>query len=461
MNVLSYGAARTVTGSNHLVQSGATTLMLDCGLFQGSRALGDLNDEPFAFDLQSIDAVFVSHAHLDHSGRLPLLMKRGYAGPVYCTAATRELAGYLLLDAAKLQAEDYERDLRKGRSPRPPVFDEGDVAKLLDRFQIIEYGKPVTVGDIRVTAQVAGHVPGSASLVLDTTEGRVVFSGDLGNERKDIMPDPALCPEADILLMESTYGDRDHRPFDETIEELAAAIRLADTRGGKILIPTFALERTQDVLFHIARLEEAARIPKLPVIVDSPLALKVEHVYATWRDEFSDEVKAIYAAGRDPFAPSGLRYTRSVDDSKALNEMNGSAIILAGSGMLTGGRILHHLRQRLPDASNTLIIVGFQPQGGLGRLLVDGRDRVRIMGHDVSVRATVTTIGGLSAHADRTELLRWALNAGPKANVRLVHGEVAAMTSLQAALEAQGQHTSIQEPSGAMPPGVGKASEGE
>ncbi|HEX2863470.1 MAG TPA: MBL fold metallo-hydrolase [Deinococcales bacterium] len=461
MNVLSYGAARTVTGSNHLVQAGGTTLLLDCGLFQGSRALDDLNDLPFVYDLGAIDAAFLTHAHLDHSGRMPLLVKRGYQGPVYCTPATQELARYLLLDAAKLQQEDYERDLRKGRAGQPPLFDEDDVAAFLECVQPIEYGKPVTVGAFKVTAQVAGHVPGSASFVLDGPEGRVVFSGDLGNERKDILPDPVLCPPADVVLMESTYGDRDHRPFEATIEELAAAIRGAAERGGKIMIPTFALERTQDVLFHIARLEEAGRVPVLPVIVDSPLALKVEHVYDTWRNEFSEEVEAIYRRGKDPFAPAGLRYTRSVDDSKALNEMNGPAIILAGSGMMTGGRILHHLRNRLPSAANTLIIVGFQPAGGLGRLLVDGRDRVRIMGHDVAVRAQITTIGGLSAHADRTELLRWAASAGPKASVKLVHGEVAAMTSLKAALEAQGQRAELQPPSGPVPPDNGKPSDGE
>jgi metallo-beta-lactamase family protein len=398
-----------------------------------------------------VDAILLSHAHLDHAGRLPLLVRKGYAGPIYALPATQDLARYLLTDAAKLQAEDYQRDLRKGREGAQPLFDEDDVEATLSLFEPIEFGREVTVAGARVTAQIAAHIPGSASFLLEANGTRLVFSGDLGNSRKEVLPDPLPCPPADLVLMESTYGDRDHKPYELSVQELAAAIRDASEREGKILIPSFALERTQDLLYQIRKLEAAGKIPVLPVFVDSPLATRVGEVYGRWRDEFSPEVQAVYDSGKDPFETRDLRYTRSVEESKALNEMRGAAIIIAGAGMLTGGRILHHLRNHLPKSSTTLLIVGFQPRGGLGRRLIDGADAVRVMGKDVRVNATVATIGGFSAHGDRSELLAWAAGAGRSAQIRLVHGEPEAGESLAAALESRGQRAGLQPPAIRLP----------
>jgi metallo-beta-lactamase family protein len=442
--VRSYGAAMTVTGSCHLLDTGSVNMLVDCGAFQGSAALGDLNHEPFGFDVQAIDAVLVTHAHMDHAARLPLLVKRGYSGPLYALPATAMLAEHLLLDGAKIQAEDAERDKRRGKVPEEPLFDEDDVHGALELFKEIHYGQTTQVAGLPVTAQVAGHIPGSASFLVEAGGKRIVFSGDIGNARKDVLPDPTPCPAADLVLIESTYGDRDHRDFDATIAEFAEVLREAHRRKGKILIPSFALERTQDVLFHLARLEEAGEIEPMPVYVDSPLAARVEDVYQACMDEMADNVRQIAATGKDPFAPARLTYTRTVEDSKKINASDEAAIIIAGSGMMTGGRILHHLRAHLDDAHTTVMIVGFQPTGGLGRLLVDGRPEVRIMGATVKLKARVVTIGGLSAHADRTELLEWASGAGPTASFRLVHGEPKALEALRGQLAGRGFGAEIQ-----------------
>jgi metallo-beta-lactamase family protein len=457
--VRSYGAAMTVTGSCHLIDTGHLNVLVDCGAFQGSEALSDLNREPFGFDAQAIDAVLLTHAHMDHSSRLPLLVKRGYRGAIYALPATRMLSQHLLLDGAKIQTEDAERDRRRGKTPEEPLFDDDDVRRTLELFQPIHYGEQRDIAGLAVTPQRAGHIPGSASFLIEAAGARLVFSGDLGNARKDVLPDPTPCPPADVVFIESTYGDRDHRDFDATIAELAEVLREAHRRKGKILIPSFALERTQDVLFQIARLEEAGEIAPMPLYVDSPLADRVEDVYQACMDEMSDEVKAIAATGRDPFAPARLTYTQSVDQSKAINASGEAAIIIAGSGMMTGGRILHHLRAHLDDTHTTVMIVGFQPTGGLGRQLVDGAPEVRIMGHTIRVRARIATIGGLSAHADRTELLDWASGAGAGARFRLVHGEPGALEALRAQLAARGYRAELQ-PSEVRLPDHGRREEG-
>ncbi len=444
-----------MTGSCHLLEVGRERILFDCGLFQGSRVLEARNALPLGFEATRLQAFFLSHAHLDHAGRVPILLREGYSGPIYATRATRELFEPLMLDAAKIQREDFERDQRKGRHAEAPLFDDRDVELALERFEEIDYHEVVEVGSIRVQANIAGHIPGSASFFAQTSEGRFVFSGDLGTARKDVMPDPEVCPDADVVLVESTYGDRDHRDFEQTLEELAAIVRQAEERRGKIIIPSAALERTQDLLYNLARLEEAGRIPTLPVFVDSPLAGKIERVYEQCQKEFSSEVQALFKAGDYPFAPAKLRYTRSVEESKALNVVPGSAIIIAGAGMLMGGRVLHHLRHNLPDPSTTVVIVGYQPEGGLGRQLIDGFDRVKLFGDLVRVRAQIATIGGLSAHADQSELFHWLENA-KSAEIRLVHGEEKTMLAFKKALEERDRRVSIQEP--AIPLPVHKAS---
>ena len=459
-SIESYGAARTVTGSNHWLRMGGQNIMLDCGQFQGSKALDAINDQDWAYKIAEIDGFFLSHAHLDHAGRLPKLVRDGYNKPIFATPSTRQIVEHLLLDSAKLQKEDFERDQRKNKSKAmPPLFAEADVQKALALFEVIEYNKPLEWNGLRVTAQVAGHIPGSASLLFESPEGRFVFSGDLGNARKDILPDPVACPDADIVLMESTYGDRDHKPFEQTLEEFAKLLIEATKSGGKVLIPSFALERTQDLLYHIARLEEERRIPVLPVFVDSPLASRIEETYAAAKYEFEPHVQKFYTTSRNPFEPKNFKYTASTDESKALNALQGSAIIIAGAGMLTGGRILHHLRNNLSNKNTSLVIVGYQPQGGLGRLLIDGADSINLFGEKVAVHARVFTVGGFSAHADQTELLDWS--KGVSGEVRLVHGEIKAMEVLQQKLISRGQQSSLQPAMIPVPGDTGKGGEPE
>ncbi len=462
--VSSHGAARTVTGSCHLVEtdSGHSQLLLDCGQFQGSQQLEALNHQPFAFKPEMIEALVLSHAHLDHAGRLPKLVREGFKGPIYASRATRALAEPLLLDAAKLQQEDFERNQRKGHQTTQPLFNEEDVTQTLARFKDLPEteNNSLNINGTKVFSQITGHIPGARSLILENGGQRLVFSGDLGNSRKEVLPDAPNCPQADLVLCESTYGDRDHKPYNQSVEELAQVLRQASESGGKILIPSFALERTQDLLFQIARLEERGEIPKLPVFVDSPLASKVQKVYETCQDEFSPEVQKIFRDGKDPFQTSNLKWIASVDESKALNSFQGSCVILAGAGMLTGGRIIHHLKLNISNPNTHLVFVGFQPEGGLGRLLVEGANHVKIQGEDVRVRGQIHTINGFSAHADQTELLQWLSGAGKSAQVRLVHGEISTMQKFQVAIAAKGQHAALQEPAYALPEG-GKKTDGE
>lgn len=461
VSVRSYGAAMTVTGSCHLLEAGGRRLLVDCGAFQGSRALFDLNRRPLGFDPATIDAVLLTHAHLDHSGRLPLLLAGGFAGRIHALPASAELCEHLLLDAAKIQREDAERDRRHGHVPDTPTFDDDDVYRTLQRMDAVAYGVTTEIAGFRVTPQVAGHIPGSASFLVEAGARRIVFSGDVGNARKEVLPDPTPCPEADVVFMEGTYGDRDHRPYESTVAELAQLLREAGERRGKILVPSFALERTHEVLFTIASLERDHDITPLPVYVDSPLATRVEEVYARFPEELSDELRLLRATGRDPFRPKHLTYTRSVDESKALNASDAPAIVIAGSGMLSGGRILHHLMAHAGDPTTTIMIVGYQPSGGLGRALIDGAESVRIMGRPVRVRARVATVGGLSAHADRTELLDWVAPSGPGAEIRLVHGEPAALESLRATLQDRGRSAVIQPSEIALPQGGRREEAGE
>jgi metallo-beta-lactamase family protein len=441
--VRSFGGAMTVTGSCHLLEAGGRRLLIDCGAFQGSRALFDLNRQKPGFDPASLDGVLLTHAHLDHSGRLPVLLRRGYEGPIHALPATAALCEHLLLDAAKIQREDAERDRRHGHRGDEPIYVEDDVRLTLERMVPIAYGIPFDVAGFRVTAQVAGHIPGSASFLVEHGGRRLVFSGDVGNAGKEIMPDPTPCPEADLVFMESTYGDRDHRPYAGTIEEFAQVLRDAQERGGKILVPSFALERTQEVLYTVAHLERDHDIAPMPVYVDSPLATKVEDVYDRFPEELSEELRLLRATGRDPFHPKHLRFTRSVSESKEINASDEPAIIIAGSGMLSGGRILHHLMAHGGESSTTVMIVGYQPSGGLGRRLIDGDRTVRIMGREVTMRARVVTIGGLSAHADRSELLEWVGPSAP-AEIRLIHGEESAMEHLRTTLAGLGRTASLQ-----------------
>ncbi len=433
MKLTTWGACNTVTGSCHLLEHQGFKLLLDCGAYQGEAE--DANSAPFPFDPRQIDALVLSHAHLDHSGRIPRLFHNGYHGRVYATAPTLKLVRPLLEDALKLMREDARRARRKGLPVPELLWNETDVRTLIERSKPVPYYTPRKIGPFRVALKNAGHLPGSAFVEVQAGGRSLVFSGDLGNRRKETLPDPDYPRVADLTLSESTYGDRPHRPFQATLVEFAEILAHTLEAGGRVVIPSFALERAQEILFYLRRFEVEGQIPIVPVFVDSPLTTRISEIYRQIQDAFSLLVQSFYRRGIDPFAPRKLRYTRSVEESKRINELTGPAVIIAGSGMLSGGRILHHLRHQLPNPKNALVFVGYQPRGGLGYKLIHGVSPVRILGYEVQVRARVHALGGFSGHAGRDELLDW-LAAEPR--IVLVHGEEPARLSLARALRARG-----------------------
>ncbi|HEY6224818.1 MAG TPA: MBL fold metallo-hydrolase [Gemmatimonadales bacterium] len=429
------GAAGTVTGSMHLVTANGQRVLLDCGLFQGLKDLRERNWRDFAFDPGSIDAVVISHAHIDHTGALPLLVRRGYRGPIHCTRASVDLLGVLLPDSAHLQEEDAERANRHGYSkhdPALPLYTAADAQQALSQLKAAPpYGQSFPVaGDIVVTYRHAGHILGAATVDLKLGTGpRIVFSGDLGRYDRPILPDPEPVPEADVLLVESTYGDRVHPPGTE--DELAAVVQATVDRGGVLVVPAFVVDRTQELLWMLHHLEDAGRIPQLPVYVDSPSATDVTEIYLHHPEDLDEECRTELRRGQTPLHTAHCTFVRTVEESKRLNDLRGPAIIISASGMATGGRILHHLAHRLPDPKTTVLLVGFQALGTRGRTLQDGAKTLKLFGEDVPVRAGVETIHGLSAHADQNEMLRWlgGFTRAPRTTY-LVHGEPQAAQAL-------------------------------
>jgi metallo-beta-lactamase family protein len=430
MRLTPYGAARTVTGSCHLVEYQNYRLLLDCGAYQGSE--DDRNNGPFGFEPATVDAVVISHAHHDHIGRLPLLIRQGYRGRVYTTKPTQLFLPVILEDALHLMREERDRLERKGKAPPALDWEEADLQELYTRLEVIPLGQSLELGPFQLRLGDAGHLPGSAFVELRVGGKRLVFSGDLGHAQKEVLPDPEDTLPADLMLCEGTYGDRSHRPFPETIAEFAHILSETLGKGGKVFIPSFALERTQEILFHLRDLEEKRQIPSVPVFVDSPMAFRISDIYPSVREYLSEEVQALYRKGRDPFRPRRLEYTHSVEDSKALNGLEGPLVVIAGSGMLAGGRILHHLRHGLPGEHNAVVITGYQPRGGLGRLLIEGARSVRLFGEEVRVRAQTHTLGGFSGHAGQDDLLRWLEG---ERRVALVHGEADKLEALRQKLE--------------------------
>ena len=437
------GAAGTVTGSAHLVRTDAATVLLDCGLFQGLKELRERNWREFPFDPDELDAVVLSHAHIDHCGRLPLLVRRGFRGPIYCTGATRSLTGVMLPDAAHLQEEEAERANWRGYSkhkPALPLYTLADAEAVLELLESRPYGKLFPVADgVRARFHRAGHILGAASVELEIPGCRLVFSGDVGRYDRPILRDPDPPPAADVLLCESTYGDRLHAPAEQADADLARVITEGAERGGAILVPAFAVGRTQELLWMLRALEEAARIPTLPIYVDSPMAIEVTELYARHLEEHDAEMRALVRTEGDDWYGRRVRLTRSAEESKKLNRLTGPVIIIAASGMATGGRILHHLSLRLDDPRTTVLLVGFQSAGTRGRLLKDGATELRMFGQLVPVRATVETLDAMSAHAGQDELLRWlsGMTRPPRATY-LVHGEPAAAAGLEAQLRKRG-----------------------
>jgi metallo-beta-lactamase family protein len=438
-----HGAAQEVTGSCHLLESPALgRVLLDCGVRQGGDALGRIQDEGFAFDPASIDAVILSHVHLDHSGLLPSLVHQGFAGPILCTDSSRGLLRILLEDAAGLYLRDLEHEnLRRARSGREllePEYTDDDVRKVLQLCQTSPYGASVPVGSAAtLTFHDAGHILGSAIVELVLTEKgqqrRLVFSGDLGKSNSVLMNDPAILHQADVVLMEGTYGDRDHRSLDASLEQFESILHETWARGGNVMIPAFAVGRSQEVLYHLGCLYHAGRLDPWQVFLDSPMAIEVTQVYDRWLTQLdSKDIRCLDKAGRDSladFLPT-LQLTSGTEASMAINKIKQGAIIIAGSGMCTGGRIRHHFKHRLWREQNTVLFIGFQARGTLGRLLVDGMKKVRLFGEEYLVRARIETLGGFSAHAGQSELLDWATQFETHPRFMLVHGEAQALEAL-------------------------------
>lgn len=426
------GAARTVTGSKHLLEVDGQRILFDCGLFQGLKELRLRNWGPLPIPPETIDAVVLTHAHIDHSGWLPRLVAQGFKGPVYCTAGTADLCGLVLPDAAHLQEEDAKFANKRGFSkhhPALPLYTEANAAEALTRLRPSPFGTRIAVAKrIEVEFINAGHLLGSSYVLVtreDPSGGRILFGGDLGRYSRPILPDPSPGVEADVLLVESTYGDRQH-PEEDNGESLARIVNATIARRGKVIIPAFAIGRVEELLYWLFRLEDEGRLARLPIYVDSPMAIKGIGFYQARRDELDKEIVAMRR--RLP------RFTAidSARDSKALVENDAPAVIIASSGMATGGRVIHHLFAGLPDPRNTVLFVGFQAAGTRGRQLVDGAQHVKIFGQYVPVHARIERIDGMSAHADAGEIIRW-LRTFPRAprTTYLVHGEVGAQEALK------------------------------
>ena len=434
MRVHFHGAAGEVTGSMHLVEAAGRRILLDCGMCQGSAEMEASNADPFPFDVASIDALIVSHAHIDHIGRVPLLVKRGFRGPIFAQRATAELMPIMLLDSASLAEGDAERFNRRRAHGEPgmqPLYTRDDVADAIDLLHPLGYDARTGVFDgVELAFRDAGHILGSSIVELWADGRKLVFSGDLGPKGTPILRDPTAVREADLLLMESTYGDRNHKDRAETIVELGGILEQAWRDGGNVLIPAFAVGRSQELLYWFARYWDEWKMSRWQVFLDSPMAGKVVEVYGRNHDLFDDDAQAVWRERPNPFTLPNLHITESVEESMAINRIERGAIVIAGSGMANGGRILHHLRHRLDRRNTHVVFVGYQGAGTLGRRLVDGAKWVRIHGNDHRVNAGIHTVGGLSAHADQRGLLDWFSHFDPKPQLALVHGEDRAREAL-------------------------------
>jgi len=440
MKISFHGADQGVTGSCHLVECAGKRILIDCGMYQGGREIVEENAEPFGFDPPDIDFLLLTHAHLDHCGRIPLLAKRGFSGEIITTEATVELARLIMLDAAGLQEEETRYQLRKSkrRSKRKPatepLYNTLDALNSLERFgRRATYAQALQVAPgIRATFLDAGHILGSASIFLELEENghqhRLLFSGDLGYSGRAILRDPTTPPEVDTVVMETTYGDRLHKQLQPSIDELYDVINETIGRGGNVIIPTFALERAQEVLYYLREGVATKRLEHYTnVFLDSPMAISATQIFARHPECFDTNTSILSHDGGDPFSLPGLHFTRETAESMAVNQVEGGAVIMAGSGMCTGGRVRHHLKHNLWGKRNSIVFVGFAAQGTLARNIIDGAKRVKIYGEDIAVKADIHTIGGFSAHADQAELLAWHQKTGNPKTTFLVHGEEESM----------------------------------
>ncbi|MBI4503156.1 MAG: MBL fold metallo-hydrolase [Gemmatimonadetes bacterium] len=433
------GAAGTVTGSKHLLTLGRRRVLLDCGLFQGLKELRLRNwaDPPVV--LAALDGVILTHAHIDHSGYLPLLVKRGFRGPVFCTSATADLLKILLPDSGHLQEEDAERANRRGYTkhhPALPLYTRADAIRTLDFVEVRPYHERFDLDGATVRFRRAGHILGAATVEIEMAHPplRLVYSGDLGRFGRDFLREPESVTAADVLVLESTYGDRTHPPDAE--ERLARIVTRTAARGGALVVPAFAVGRAQELIWMLRRLENERRVPILPVYLDSPMAIDVSEMTARYPEQLEVDPALLHDPARTPLRSGSFHLARTPEESQAINRIIGPVIIISASGMATGGRVLHHLRLRLPDPRTVVLLPGFQAAGTRGRSLQDGATQVKIHGQWVPVRATIETLDGLSAHADREDLLRWLAGfATPPRRTYLVHGEAAQAEGLSRAIK--------------------------
>ena len=441
MKVTFLGAVRTVTGSMHLVEAGGSRILLDCGLFQGRREEADRTNRSLPFDAAGIDAVVLSHAHLDHCGNLPTLVRAGFRGRIYCTPPTRELTGLVLHDSAKVQHQDTRHvnkiRARGGLPPVSPLYTTDDVAQTMHRFRAMPYREPFELGPARVTFYDAGHILGSAITIVEADGQTLGFTGDLGRPGGQILLDPEIPPGMDVLLMESTYAGRPHGPLSGAAERLGGIIGETVERGGAVLIPSFAIERAQDIIYALHRLRNAGTLPAVPAFLDSPMAVDATDIFRRHPECFNGAARAMLSR-EDPFGFKELRFLRDVDDSQKLNELADPFIVIATSGMCESGRILYHLAHRAGDARCSLVLVSYQAEHTLGRRLAGGASVVRIFGEPHDVRLQVHQLAEFSGHADGGELEAWVAKVPRVGRIYCVHGDEAAALALAASLRVRG-----------------------
>jgi len=442
------GAAKTVTGSCYMLETGGVRFAVDCGLHQGNREIEARNQDYGVYQPRKIDFFLITHAHMDHSGLLPRMVRHGFSGKVFVTSATKDLLWLMLQDSAHIQEMEAEwanrKNARRGGKPVEPLYTQADAAAVMPMMKVIEYNEPFEPAPgIKVIYRDAGHILGSAFIEIWITENgntnKLVFSGDLGRPDQLLINNPTVTEEANYLFLESTYGDRDHKDFGSSLDELAEAISFSYAHGEKVIIPAFAVERTQEVLYSLHMLSKAGKLPKdMPVYVDSPLAIRATEVFRLHPEYMDSEIRTIIQNGEDPFSLPNIKYSLTADESKAINSMDGPAVVISASGMCNAGRVKHHLRHNLWRKGASVVFVGYQGQGTPGRKIVDGAPSIKILGEDVQVAAKIWTIGGFSAHAGQSQVLEWLRNFKQNGmEVFLVHGENGAIDTLAGLIESR------------------------